>query len=68
MTEQVNTLTAEIHIKYENQQRLEVQLKQERARGKAFEAEIQAQMLETEEARVKVREWERKFQTLSKEL
>lgn len=40
MGEQVNTLTAEIHLKYDAQQRLELELKQERARSKALEAEI----------------------------
>lgn len=28
MTEQINTLTTEIHIKYEHQQRVELELKQ----------------------------------------
>jgi chromosome segregation ATPase len=36
MGEQINTLTAEIHIKYENQQRLELEIKQERGRTKAL--------------------------------
>jgi hypothetical protein len=66
MNEQINTLTAEIHIKFENTQRLELELKQERTRSKAFESETEMQLIETEEVRNKLREWERKYQALSK--
>jgi hypothetical protein len=45
-----------------------MELKQERARSKAFEVEIESQLIETEEGRAKLREWEKKCISISKEL
>lgn len=48
MQQQVNTLTTELNAKIDNLQRVEIELKQEKAKVKSFESDLQTHLNDSE--------------------
>lgn len=68
LQQQLSALTSELQVKIENLQRSEIELKQEKAKNKTFENEIESKMSEGEELKIKLKEFEKKNNNLLKEV
>jgi hypothetical protein len=68
LTEQITSITTELHAKIDGIQKLETELRQERLKVKSFEADLQVHLSDTEENKLKLHESERKSQALIKSL
>ena len=66
LQQQLSALTSELQVKIENLQRSEIELKQEKAKNKTFENEIESKMSEGEELKIKLKEFEKKNNNLLK--